>query len=505
MSESAQSTTSVKEFNKFQQLIWPIHGYELKKFLPTSFLMFCILFVYTMVRDLKDVFIQKYAVCGGTELFPVLKLWFVMPAAFLTVMLFTFLISRFGSYKTFYIMVSVFIAFYAIFLLILFPNATVLHANADTVRKMQASWPSFFYYIIPCLTNWSYTLFYIFSEIWGTIAISSLFWQFANQITKKSEVKRFYGLYALIANIGVILSGGVLESMSHVKGAEFDKNVKILIGLCILFAFATMGIFYYINSVILKDPRFYDPSDVKTKKKKEKVGIMEGIKILFTSPYIGLIAVLVIAYGISINFTEVVWKEQMRATLTNSNDYAAMMGNLSMTTGVLTICATLLSTNVLRKFSWKISAVVSPAIMLILGGVFFTLIIYGKNGGTHLFGMSVPILAVWVGLFVDALVKSIKYCLFDSTKNMAYRPLDEDTKTKGQAAVEVIGGRAGKAGASTINYILTNVVAVGSKISAHIYTIVPIFVVTVVGWIMAVSGLSKKYEDKMTEQVDKAE
>lgn len=502
MSESTQSTTTVKEpeFNKFQQILWPIHGYELKKFLPMSLLMFCILFVYTMVRDLKDVFIQKYAVCGGTELMPVLKLWFVMPVAFLVVMLFTFLIEKFGSTKTFYIMVSIFILFYTTFVLFLFPNASHLHADADTVRRMQATWPGFFYYIIPCLTNWSYTLFYILSEIWGTVAISSLFWQFANQVTKKNEVKRFYGLYALIANIGGFLSGGALKSMSSVKGAAFDHNVTILIGLCIFFAFATMGIFYYINSVVLKDPRFYDPSEVKTKKKKEKVGIMEGIKILFTSPYIGLIAVLVVAYGVSINFVEVIWKEQMKATLTQPNDYASMMGNLSMITCTLTICATLLSTNVLRKCSWKVSAIISPLVMLVLGGAFFALIIYGKNGGTQLFGVSVPLMAIWVGLFVDAIVKSIKYCLFDSSKNMAYRPLDEDTKTKGQAAVEVIGGRAGKAGASTINYILTNVVAVGSKISAHLYTIAPIFILTVVGWVMAVTGLSKKYEAKVAEQ-----
>lgn len=505
MSESAPSTVQEPEFNKFQQFLWPIHGYELKKFLPMSLLMFCILFVYTMVRDLKDVFVQYYAVGGGTELFPVLKLWFVMPAAFLTVMLFTFFISKFGSAKTFYIMVSLFIAFYAVFLLFLFPNASTLHANAATVKQMQQSWPGVFYYVIPCLTNWSYTLFYIFSEIWGTIAISSLFWQFANQVTKKSEVKRFYGLYALLANIGVILSGGLLEGMSQAKGAQYDQNVRILITLCIFFAFATMGIFYYINAVILKDSRFYDPSEVKAKKTKEKVSIMEGIKILFTSPYIGLIAVLIIAYGISINFTEVIWKDQMRSVFSNRADYSAMMGKLSQTTGVLTIIVTLLSTNILRRFSWKISAIISPAIMFLLGGTFFALFIYGKNGGTHLFGASVPLLAVWVGLFVDALVKSVKYCLFDSSKNMAYRPLDEDTKTKGQAAVEVIGGRAGKAGASTINYVLTNAVAVGSKISAHIYTIVPMFVITVVGWIWAVMGLSKKYEAKVAEHVEKAE
>lgn len=500
MSDSSQGVSQKPEFNKFQQILWPIHNYELKKLLPMSLLMFCILFVYTMVRDLKDVFIQKYAVCGGTELIPVLKLWFVMPAAFLVVMLFTYLIGKFGSYKTFYIMVSMFIGFYAIFVLVLFPNASSIHANADVVRSMQASWPGFFYYIIPCLTNWSYTLFYVISEMWGTIAISSLFWQFANEVTKKNEVKRFYGLYALIANIGVILSGGILGSMSKTKGAEFDKNVRILIGLCILFAFATMGIFYFINAVILKDPRLYDPSEVKTKKKKAKVSIAEGIKILFTSPYIGLIAVLIIAYGISVNFTEVVWKEQMRASLKGAGEYAQMMGRLSIATGIFTICATLLSTNILRKFSWKISAIITPVVMLTLGGVFFSLILYGKNGGKEIFGVSVPMMAIWVGLIVDALVKSIKYCLFDSTKNMAYRPLDDDTKTKGQAAVEVIGGRAGKAGASTIIYVLTNIVSVGSRVSAHLYTVVPIFAVTVVGWIASVCGLSKRYEAKVAEQ-----
>jgi len=502
MSDSTQEAAKKPEFNKLQQVLWPIHNYELKKFLPISLLMFCILFVYTMVRDLKDVFIQKYAICGSTELISTLKLWFVMPAAFLVVMLFTYLINKFGGTKTFYIMVSIFIAFYTVFVLFLFPNASSIHAGAETVRKMQASWPGFFFYIIPCLTNWSYTLFYIFSEIWGTIAISSLFWQFANQITKKTEAKRFYGLYALIGNIGVFASGSLLVSMSKAKGAEFDKNVRILVGCCILFAIATMLIYYYINVVIMKDPKFYDASEVRVKKKKAKVGIMEGIKILFTSPYIGLIAVLVVAYGVSINFLEIVWKEQMRVVLTNANDYSAMMGNLSKTTAILTISATLLSTNVLRKCSWKVSAIVSPAIMLLLGGLFFLLIIYGKNGGTQFMGQSVALMAIWVGLIADAVIKSVKYCLFDSSKNLAYRPLDEDTKTKGQAAVEVIGGRAGKAGASTINYMLTNVVAVGSKISSHIYTIVPLFAVSVVGWIMAVSGLSKRYEAKLAEQAE---
>lgn len=496
-------TATVKpEFNKFQSIFWPIHGYELKKFLPMSFLMFSILFVYTMVRDLKDVFIQKYAVCGTTELIPVLKLFFVMPAAFLVVMLFTYLVNKFGVNKTFYIIVSIFIAFYAVFLFFLFPAAQAgsLHANAETVRHLQKTMPGFLYYIIPCVTNWAYTLFYIVSEIWGTMAISSLFWQFANQVTMKNEVKRFFAFYTTIGNIGVVFSGSFLNGMSRAKGEAFVANVRILIGACIFFAFATMAIYYYMNKIVLKDPRCYDPSLIKEKKSKGKIGIMDGIKFLFTSPYFMLICVIVIAYGIGINFTEVVWKEHMRVTLTDPNQYSEMMGNLSIVTGILTIIFTFVGSNILRRFSWKISALITPLVCLAVGGLFYVVMGYLKIGGTMLFGISLPMFAVWIGLFVDATAKAVKYCLFDQTKSMAYIPLDEDVRVKGQAAVEVIGGRAGKAGASAIIYSLTNLISAGSRIFQHLFTIIPLFFMILGAWIFSVFKLSDKYEEKLAEK-----
>lgn len=497
------NTATVKpEFNKFQSIFWPIHGYELKKFLPMSFLMFCILFVYTMVRDLKDVFIQKYATCGGTGLIPPLKLFFVMPAAFLVVILFTYLVNKFGVNKTFYIIVSSFIAFYAVFLVFWFPKAIngTLHADAATVQHLQNTMPGFLHYIIPCVTNWSYTLFYIVSEMWGTLAISSLFWQFANHVTMKNEVKRFFGFYTTIGNIGVICSGSFLHTMSHAKGDAFVRNVKILIIACVFFAFATMALYYYINNIVLKDPKCYDPTLIKKKKKKEKIGIMDGIKFLVTSPYFMLICVIVIAYGIGINFTELVWKEHMRVTLTDPDQYSAMMGNLSMVTGVLTIIFTFVASNILRRFSWKVSALITPVTTIILGALFFGIMSYLQLGGKILFGIPLPIVAVWIGLVVDAISKGVKYCLFDQTKSMAYIPLDEDSRVKGQAAVEVIGGRAGKAGASAIVWTLTNVVLAGSGILKHLFTIIPLFFAILIAWIASVCKLSVKYEEKVAER-----
>ena len=213
MNDAQPKGSAQKEFSPLRSALWPIHGYEMKKFLPMSFLMFFILFVYTMVRDLKDSLVRKEAIGGGSDLIPQLKLWFVMPAAFLLVIVYTYLLNKLGFKKTFYTMVSCFMLFYVVFILFLYPNRAVIHANEATVRAMQASWPPFFYWIIPCLTNWSFTLFYVISELWGTMAISSLFWQFAYEVTMKNEVKRFFGLYAIVGNIGVVCSGGLLKTV----------------------------------------------------------------------------------------------------------------------------------------------------------------------------------------------------------------------------------------------------------------------------------------------------
>ena len=211
-----------KEFTGFRRIIWPVHNFEIKKVIPMALMMFCVLFNYTILRDAKDGLVVT-APGSGAETISFLKLYGTLPFAIILMGIYAKLSTILSKQGLFYIMVSIFVVFFTIFAYIIFPLKDALHASSETLVSWKVMFPRLQWFL-PLIANWSYSLFYIFSELWGTVGLSVLFWQFANDITKIPEAKRFYPLFGLIGNVGLLCSGYMLymitDRYKHLPPAE---------------------------------------------------------------------------------------------------------------------------------------------------------------------------------------------------------------------------------------------------------------------------------------------
>lgn len=488
-------------FSKWRGLFWPIHNYEMKKFLPMAFIMFCLLFNYTIMRDTKDVLVVNASV-GGSQVIPFLKLYCVTPAAILFVVLYAKLCNALSSERIFYTIVTFFVIFFGIFGYLIYPNTELLHPSLQTVEQLHASYPNLGGFI-DIYANWTYSLFYVMAEIWGSSMVSLLFWQFANQVTRMTEAKRFYGLFAVVANVGLIAAGTTenfcnnLHNYFDVTAHDYALSVKVLMTVIVIMGLIAMYLFKWMHTNVLTDPLFYDAAEQtgKPAKKKSKPGLVESMKIIFTSPELGLIVMLVMAYGISINLVEVQWKQQIKLFYAGDhNGYHAFMGNYSTFVGIFTMVFILgIGANILRTLSWFKAAAITPLITLICGGAFFVFILGRDSLSDKLADMSItPVAAAaMLGAGLVMLSKAVKYSLFDPTKEMAYIPLDNELKTKGKAAVDVLGGRLGKSGGAFIQSTLTLILATKDVLVLAPITSV-IFVFICILWLYAVKALSKR-------------
>jgi AAA family ATP:ADP antiporter len=496
---SNQTDTKKPEFSGLRGIFWPVYNYELKKFLPMGLMMLCILFNYNILRDTKDTLVVN-APAGGAECLSFLKLYGVTPSAILFMVIFVKLANVMEREKLFYAILLPFLGFFTAFAFFIYPYKEVLHMSLESINQYQAAYPNL-HWFIPVIGNWSFSLFYILSELWGSVILSMLFWQFANEITKITEAKRFYGLFGMLGNIGLVLAGPtIILCANHAKSLpagvdSFAVNLKYLMGSVFVAGLIIVATYRWMNKNVLTDPKLYQPGEGSGKKKKPKLSVGESFKYILSNPYLGLIAVLVLAYGIAINLVEGVWKGQIKIAFPDMNDYNAFMGQFTMWTGIVTILLMVVGNNILRRLSWTTAAIITPIMVLATSAIFFFFVWKSTvlDPFLPMLGTTVVMVAVIVGQIQNVLSKGTKYSLFDSTKQMAYIPLDSEAKVKGQAAVEVIGGRAGKSGGAFIQSTMLGIIGGSVSLASLSYILGPIVIVICLIWIFAATNLGKRF------------
>lgn len=479
---------------------FPVRVFELKKLIPMLVIFFFIGFIYNILRNAKDTLVVTCQ-ASGAQVIPFIKVWMMLPGAILMTSLFSKLSNRFSMEKVIYLIIGIFLAYFALFTFVAYPYHEVL--ELDTLGDFLAKvLPKGCAGLISMIRYWAFTTFYVMSELWSCIVLSLLFWGFANEVNTVEEAKRFYGFFGVGMNISGIAAGQAaiyLSRFSHSSKLSFGDDpwqstlialtIVILAGGCIILA-----LFRWMHVKVLSDDRLYQPRGTTTKQKSTyKMSVRKNFAYLAKSKYLIYIALIVLSYNLVINLVEVVWKDQIRSLYPNPNDYNIYMNQVTVITGIIATSIAFFAGSIIRYFGWTFSAMICPVIMLITSIGFFTFLFFSESLGTMtmaLFHASPLVLVVFFGSVQNCLSRGCKYSLFDATKELSFIPLEHESRKKGKAAIDGVGSRLGKSGGSLIHQGLLMVFA---SLSASAPFIAAILMLMNIVWIVSTRKLGREF------------
>jgi AAA family ATP:ADP antiporter len=485
--------------SRWRKRLWPVQGYELKKFIPLLFMKFFISFTYGILTTMKDASVVT-AKGSGAEVIPILKGWIVLPIALGATLLYSKLSNIYRRSVLFYGIIAFFMAFIALYGFVLYPNIDSLspHASADwlidLVGQKNSHW-------IAIYRNWIQSIFFVLAELWGQIVIFLLFWGFVNHICNFNEAKRSYNLFIAGGDLAQMFTGPlVCYFTGKYIGEHFHLALKSLVCISLFFGFMIMALHFLLTRKILKsDERLYKPERQNQPfEMKTKLTLLESVKFIARSPYLRCIAVMVVAYGLVINLTEVTWKANLKLAYPDTGSYQSFMAQVTSSVGVVSFIITLFFSGMIIRFlGWHFSAQLPPIIIGSTALIFLLLFLNQEWIAplTGLFSTTPLMLIILFGAFQNISTKVMKYAFFDSTKEMSYIPLDQESKVKGKAAIDVVGSRLGKSGAAWIQIALIQLAGTGSVLSIT-KMLIPIIAFTVLFWILSVRSLNKQFLKK---------
>jgi len=398
----------------------------------------------------------------------------------------------FSSKSTlFYVTLLPFFAFYTLFAFVLYPNRDTLHLLPTSGTTGAA---------MSLIRYWSFSLYFIASELWASAGVPLLFWTCANDVTMLSEAKRFYPLFAVVGNLAPIVSGKVMSAIVALQAssddAAFGQTLKYLalvkiaacLGICVLYrlvnSMANAKLSLESSSGTKKSPE----AKINTKKKPT---LRESIVELSKSSELRSMATMVICYNACIELTEVLWKAILRKRFTNKSDYMSFMGSFSQIVGISAFVLQLFASGIIQNFGWRWAALITPLSMAAMAVPFFASVAVGD--------VKIPLAtALLIGTSQNVISKITKYSLFDPCKEMAYIPLGPEAKVKGKAAVDVLGSRLGRSIGSASQQFL--VLLAGGSILHCAPALGVLYLIAILFWCSAVEALSKLVETGSTKR-----
>ncbi len=404
--------------NKIKEILHDLkNNHELKKLLLLGGTFFFIIGTYSVIRPLKtSVFLGLV----GKEYQPLTKLITII-ALIPVLFLYSKIVDRLRRYQVVYY----FLIFYAVIITmiaLMLMHPVIGLQNTDTSPFRIFGW-----------------IFYLLIDLFPVLTVST-FWAFANSISTPEYAKKSYGKIVAFSRVGGIITPLVSWFVIEKITVPHVKSIPILmIASAILLIFACLCVIRIrkvVPGYLLHGYEAVYKTEKEKTKEKKGVGILEGLKLMLTQPYVmGIFALVYIYEAISVILD---YQMQVQMSVATNNSVSGMSSYMFLYTAsfqVLGLVFSLFGTSaLLKKIGVRFCLFIMPigTILMMLG------------------------LISWPGLstifVIMVLLRALHYGFNAPVREILYIPTTKDIKFKSKAWIESFGRTLSKTSGSAFNF-----------------------------------------------------
>lgn len=376
---------------------------EKRKFGLLAVIFSLIIGVYWLLRPVKDgVFLS---IVGGNYQ-PQAKLLSILVVGF-SVFIYSKLLDRFQRHKLLYGYAIFYALCTAIFaFLIWHPTIGISNLDASPYRILGWAW-------------------YLYVETFGSIMVS-LFWSFVSDTTTPEMAKKGYFTVAIGGQSGGFVAPLLAKKMITLYGTGLTLLVPVVCLFLLVFL-----VLYYMRTVPAELMQGYRVKD--TTVIAPKPGFFEGIKLLFQTPYLFGIFIMVSFYEIVVTIIDYHFKILARSQYVGEHLVDYLYKYALCVNGIALLCLVVGIGEVGRRLGLTRTLLVLP---LTVAAAVIVLNMYT---------------VLSVAFFIVIGIKGINYALIQPSKEQLYIPTTPESKYKAKAWIDIFGSRFSKGGGAAIN------------------------------------------------------
>lgn len=379
---------------------------EARKFYFLGAIFFCIISVYWGLRPIKD---SLFMTIVGSEWLPTAKIVSLFFLGFF-ISVYTALAKTVKRHHLFY-GYTLFYAITAFVFMICFFD--IRHAIFGTQ------------YCSDHFVGWAW---YIYVESFGVLMVA-LFWSFTTDITTPESAIKGFPVIAFLGQLGN-LCGPVLfrPSLWHCNSSA---PVVGLCGVGMLLVGVLFTIFMRTTPVA-----FFEGYDAQNSVPvKSGLGLLDGLRFLFTQPYLLGIMFIVFMYEMLVIIYDNHFKQAVALCCSSEVEMATYLGSYAYYIGLVSVGCLIVGGGTLQKrLGMTYSLFLLP--LLIMGSV---VVVYWYP---H---------SLTTTMLVMVFLRAVNYTINQPLLKQLYIPTSSDTKYRAQVWLEAFGSRGSKAFGSFVN------------------------------------------------------